>query len=85
MEFSDKDAKKILVLGILIILIILVFFVLRPILLSIFGGLILAFIFNPVYKWILKYIKYKNISAAIITILIIFAIVLLFWLLTPVL
>src|SRR3989344_8406446 len=85
MEITEKDAKKILVLGILIILIILVFSVLRPILLSIFGGLILAFIFYPIYKYILKYIKSKNLSAAIVTILIIAIIVLSFWFLIPIL
>ncbi len=85
MELTDKDAKKILVFGILIILLILVFSVLRPIMLSIFGGLILAFIFLPIYLFILKYVKSKSLAAGIITILIIIIIVLSFWLLIPIL
>ena len=50
----------------LCLLIILCFLLLRPILLSIIMGMLLAFIFSPVYNWIHKKTNSKNLSAALI-------------------
>lgn len=69
---------------ILIVLVVLSFFLLKPILLSIIVGLILAFIFTPLYNWIYKITKYKNISAILVCLLLILLIVLPLWFLTPI-
>lgn len=70
---------------ILLVLIALAFFLLRPILLSIITGLLLAFIFTPPYKWLSKKTHSKNFSALLIIIFIIAVIVAALWFLTPVL
>ena len=81
----DKEyLKKITTAIILLILIVLVFFLIRPILLSIIMGLILAFIFSPVYDWTYKHLKSKNLSALLIVILLLVVIILPLWFLTPV-
>lgn len=75
MNITDKDVKKLAVLGIAIFLAVLVFFLIKPIILSIVGGLILAYIFMPVYQKSLKYIKNKSVAASIATIFAILIIV----------
>ncbi len=81
----DKEyLKKITTAIILMILIVLSFFLVRPILLSIIMGLILAFIFSPVYDWLYKHFKSKNFSALLICLLLMGFIILPLWFLTPV-
>lgn len=63
---EDIYFRKIMTTIILVILIVLTFFLLRPILLSIIAGLILAFIFYPVYARVNKIIKSPNISAGLL-------------------
>lgn len=77
--------NKIMATIILIILIVVAFLAIRPILLSIIFGIILAFIFNPVYNLFLKATKSKNASAFLICLLVILLIVVPLWFLTPVL
>lgn len=77
--------KKIMTTLILVAIVVLSFFLLKPILLSIIFGLILAFIFTPLYDGINKIIKSKNISSALICLFLIILIVLPIWFLTPIL
>lgn len=84
MKIDEKYLKSITTTIILLGLIVLAFFLVKPFLLSIIMGLILAFIFSPVYDWFYKYIKSKNLSALIICILLLVIIILPLWFLTPV-
>lgn len=84
MEFTDKDLKRLIVLALILILGILVFFIIKPIILSIFGGLILAYILYPVHKKIYSITNIRNLSAALVTILIILIIIVPVWFLTPI-
>lgn len=76
--------RKIVTTIILIGLLVLSFFLLKPILLSIIMALILAFVFSPIYDWLYKKIKLKNLSAILICFLLIVLIVLPIWFLTPI-
>lgn len=82
---DDKYYKNIATTVILALLIVLSFLLLRPILLSIIIGLILAFIFYPVYKWINKKTGWKNVSAFLICAFLLILIILPIWFLTPIL
>jgi len=77
--------KKIISIAFLVLLIVLSFFILRPILLSIILGLVLAFMFSPVYDWLNKRIKSKTVSVLLIILFLITIILLPLWFLTPVL
>lgn len=77
--------KKIIMTVILISFIILSFFLLKPILLSIITGILLAFIFNPIYEWVYKVTKSKNFSATLICIFFGLLIILPILFLTPIL
>jgi len=82
---EDNYFKKSLAIIILVLLMVLSFFLLKPLLLSIVTGFILAFIFSPVYNWLYKIIKSKNISSFIICIFLIAIIIIPLWLFTPML
>lgn len=58
--------KRALSIIIFVALLVLSFLVLRPIALSIISGLLLAFIFTPVFKKLNKNIKSKNLTAGLI-------------------
>lgn len=81
---DENYFKRITSLVILLILLILSFFLLKPILMSIIFGVILAFLFSPVYDWMNKKIKSKNITAVLISLVLIVAIILPIWFLTPI-
>lgn len=70
---------------ILLALMVLSFFLLRPILISIISGLLLAFIFTPLYNFIYKKTKSKNLSAFLIVFFLILIILVSAWFLIPVL
>ena len=77
--------EKIMTAIIIIFLIILSFFLLKPILLAIITGLLLAFIFTPAYRWIYKKTKSKNLSATIIIVFLALIIIIPSWFLIPIL
>jgi len=81
---DEKFFNKVMTTIILAILVVLSFFILRPILMSIVVGIILAFVFTPVYNWLDKKIKIPTLSAVIISIILIFLIITPIWFLTPV-
>lgn len=76
--------KKIMTLVILAILAVLAFFLLKPILLSIVVGFILAYIFTPIYRKFFKWTKSKNFSASLICAFLILVIIIPFWFLIPI-
>jgi len=80
------DGKKVGVYisaGLIAIIFLLAFLTLRPILLSIITGLILAYVLYPVYKRFLSFIRDKNITSLIICILLVLLFVVPAWFLAP--
>lgn len=80
----EENLRKFMVISAIGLLVILSIITLWPIAISIIIGLILAYIFYPVYNLVLKVVREKNISALIIVLLIIFIIFLPLWFLFPV-
>jgi len=67
----DRQKKMLMMYSILfIVLLLLALWVILPFLLTIIGGLIVAFIFYPVHKRLSRLIRSKGLSAFIITLLI---------------
>ena len=77
--------KKIATGIILLVLLVLSFFVVKPFLLAVLFGIFLAFIFTPPYRWVLKFIKSENLSTTIICIFLAALIIVPLWFLTPIL
>lgn len=80
---DKKDTERLVSIVAVIVFGALSLFLLRPILVSIFFGLILAFIFFPIYKRIFNKLKSKNLSALIVTLLVIVIIVIPLWATIP--
>jgi predicted PurR-regulated permease PerM len=80
---EDVYFRKIMSAIILISLAALSFFMLRPILLSIVAGFLLAFIFLPIYKKVNKVIKNPSMAAGTICAILILIILLSIWFFTP--
>ena len=81
---DNEYFRKITTTAILIILVVLSFLILKPILLSIIMGLIMAVVFSPAYDWILRKTKMKSIALISICLFLMVLIILLFWLLMPI-
>ncbi|MBU1252224.1 MAG: AI-2E family transporter [Nanoarchaeota archaeon] len=81
----EENFKKIASIIIIISLLVLSFFIIKPILVSIIMALILAFIFAPVYDWIYKRINNKSLSAALIILILLIIIILPIWFFLPIL
>lgn len=76
--------KRIGITVLLCFLLILCFFLLKPILIPIIIGLLLAFIFSPFYNWLHKKTNSKNLSAALICISFAFLLIGCVWVFTPI-
>ena len=85
MELTQRDIERVGVLILIVILAFLVFILIKPIILSIIGGLILAYALSPLYKIILRKIKNKNTAAALVSILTLLVIIIPLYLIAPLL
>lgn len=81
---EEEYVKRTGFIIILCLLLVLCFFLLKPILISIILGMLLAFIFSPVYDRLNKKTKSKNISAAIICFLVALIFASCIWFFTPI-
>ena len=80
---DENYLKKTTTIVILTILLVLSFFLVQPLLTSMIWGVILAFIFSPIYNFIFKITNSKTISASIICFVLLFLIVFSLWSFTP--
>ena len=84
MTLTNKDIRRMFVASMLLLLIVVSFLVIRPIALSIFGGLILAYIFSPLYRRTYRIIRERNTSAALMCVLVLILIIVPIWILMPI-
>lgn len=80
----QKEFKNLSMIFPILILLVLSIIVVWPILQAILFGLLLTFIFNPLYKKILAFAKDKNLSAFIILVLILLVVGLPLWFAFPI-
>lgn len=84
MNFDDHDIKKVVIILVMLVLAVLMFFLIKPVLLSVIAGLLLTYIFTPLYKKIVSPVKSKTIAALIVSVIVIIIIVLPLWFITPI-
>ena len=84
-KMADEYFRKITSTVVIAGLLVLSYFLLKPILMAIIVGILLAFIFTPLYNLINRHIKLSTLSASIITLILILLIVIPIWYLTPIL
>lgn len=83
MELNAQELRKFSLWFVILALGVLVFILIRPVVVSIIGGLVLAYVFNPAYKKLLAKTNRKNLSAFLISLLIILMILIPLWFLVP--
>ncbi len=83
MKFGEKEVRRLSTIILVLILLILTFLLIRPILMSIIAGLILAYVFMPLNKKINKYVKNKTLVASIVSLIIIAVIACILWVIFP--
>jgi predicted PurR-regulated permease PerM len=85
MELDDKTIRKLSVIGIIAILAIISFFLIRPVLISIISGLILAYIFLPVKSWVSSRLKKpnENLVTSIVSLIAFLIIAIPLWFIIP--
>src|SRR3989344_4803497 len=83
MVFEKKDVTKFLTIAVLAILIIAVFFLLKPVLISVFIGLILSYMFLPLYRRTLSLVRSKSLASTLMLILLLIIIIVPLWFITP--
>ena len=84
MTLTNKDIRRIFVSFLLLFLVVAAFLIVRPIVLSIIGGLILAYIFTPVYRRTYKLIRERNTSSFLMCLVVILIIVIPLWIFIPI-
>ncbi|MEM4326225.1 MAG: AI-2E family transporter [Candidatus Pacearchaeota archaeon] len=82
---DEKDMKNFIAAILFLVLILLSILILKPIILSILLAFILAFIFSPVYNWLFKHTKSKDLSAILIIIFLFIIILTILWFFVPIL
>ncbi len=83
MAVSVAQIRKSLVIFLILILIVLSFLILRPIIISIAFGLILAYAFFPFYKRVHKIFRERNTSALAVCFIIVVVVFVSLWFLVP--
>ena len=83
MELDHKLIKEISAIAVIILFGILVFLSIRPIIMAIAWGVILAYIFMPIYNRMHKYLKNDIVSASLTLIIALLLVVLPLWFLLP--
>lgn len=84
MQLDEHDVKKVSLGLLLVLLAALVFFLIRPVLVSIIAGLILAYIFSSLFAWTSKRVKNKNIAAFLVSGIVLLVIALPLWFVIPI-
>jgi len=80
---EERKYRNIIIISLIVILGILAYLLIKPLFVAILWGFVLAYIFYPLYKLILKAVKLRDIAAAITCILLILLVGIPFWFLTP--
>lgn len=84
MELGEKDIKRFSVFILIALVGIMAFFIIRPIFYSIVSGLLLAYVFMPVFRKVYSFTENKTLSAFIILIIALIIIIIPIWFVTPV-
>ncbi|MEM3112829.1 MAG: hypothetical protein QXI33_00190, partial [Candidatus Pacearchaeota archaeon] len=83
--FDEKLVKQLIASAMIIILLTFAFLIIKPIFIAILLGLILSYIFYPIYVSILKKIKNETVSAFITCTSVIGIILIILWFSLPIL
>ncbi|MAG07388.1 hypothetical protein CMI46_01070 [Candidatus Pacearchaeota archaeon] len=82
---TEKTIKQLVVIALVVLILFFTFLLIKPMAMAIIIGLVLAYVFNPLDKFILKYVKNKTLTSSITCLIMLLIIFALFWFLIPML
>ncbi len=85
MDLTEHDVRRFSLLFVILALGVLTFFIIKPVLFSIIAGLVLSYMFAPVYEKLHSKMKSRNGSALLTSSVIIIVIVIPIWFIAPIL
>lgn len=84
MEINEKLIKEFFAIALIVLFGVLVFFAVKPILFAIIWGMILAYVFMPVYKKLFSYVKNEYVAAILTLLAAVLLILIPFWFIIPI-
>lgn len=85
MALTEKDIKNISVAVFIFLLGVVVFFLVKPLIVSIIAGLILAYICYPLHKILKNQVRSSVLSASIVSVLLLLVVIIPLWFMIPML
>ncbi|MBS3072934.1 AI-2E family transporter [Candidatus Pacearchaeota archaeon] len=85
MPLNEESIKQLIAISLILILIAFTFLIIKPIFFSIILGLILAYIFNPIDKRLIKVVRSGTVSACITSLIVVALLGLFTWFVVPIL
>jgi predicted PurR-regulated permease PerM len=82
---TEKSIKQLVSIALVVVILFFTFLLIKPIAIAIIIGLVLAYIFDPIDKFILKYVKNRTVTSSITCLIMLLIIFALFWFLIPML
>ena len=83
MAIKERDVKKYSAILLVVLLTVLAFMIIRPIALSIAAGLLLAYVFYPLYKYLFKVFREGTTTALAVSVVVILLIFIPLWFIVP--
>lgn len=83
MAISNQEVTKYAAIAFILAIMVSAYFIIKPLFLAIIGGLLLAYICAPVYRFLFKIFREKNTSALATSIVVILIVFIPFWFLVP--
>lgn len=83
MALDNQEVRKFAAIGFILVILVAAYFVIKPLFLSVVGGLILAYICFPLYKIVFKLFRERNTAALATCLIIVVVIFIPFWFLVP--
>ncbi len=84
MAISNKDVRKIFITGLVLLLLLVCFLIIKTIALSIIGGMLLAYVFIPIYRRVQRVVVNRNFAAILMCFIILIIIVVPLWIFVPI-
>ena len=83
MAIKERDVKKYSAILLVVLLAVLAFMIIRPIALSIAAGLLLAYVFYPLYKYLFKVFREGTTTALAVSVVVVLLIFIPLWFIVP--
>lgn len=83
MDIGESEIKKFSIILLIVLVGVLSFYLIKPVLFAVIGGLILAYILNPIYKRIVRVVRNRTLAAFIMLALVVLVIIIPIWFITP--